>query len=131
MKNLIVLFIALFFMSCENLAIDPATETTGEKSNIEAEFYYNGLAYDGCDTHIQLSNGADKPATVLKVDAKAKVLLDKFVTDEEKKLAKGDYLKSFKVVISYKTTGKKDELVCGWGMKSMVDTIELTAIKRK
>jgi hypothetical protein len=121
----IVLFFLLGLIACDSDKINAASG-----QDVEAEFAYSGLAYDGCDTRIMVPNGSDTPTTYIASKATLDVL-NKFIEAEQAKLPKGDYLMGFPVNISFKKTGQMGVLLCGWGYKSSVETIDIQKISRK
>jgi hypothetical protein len=116
-------------MACttdDNAEIKAANATA---SDVVATLKPNGLAYDGCDTHILIKNGNDYE--MLKVSEKTKGLVEKIIQDEQKKLPMGEMVYNVSIVISYNKTNQKAELLCGWGKKSIVDEIEVLKIVKQ
>ncbi len=118
-----------FLMACtteESAEIKAANATA---SDVVASLKPNGLAYDGCDTHILVKNGNDYE--MLKASEKTKSLVEKVIQDEQKKLPLGEMVYNVPIVISYNKTNQKAELLCGWGKKSMVDEVEVLKIVKQ
>lgn len=95
--------------------------------------FNNNLPVDGCAEHISLidTNG-DKIKDVLPTEA-SNTLLKNLLNTEIAKLPANTYTGNLKVsvVLQYKTTQEKGELICGWGSKSSVDLIEIVNITKK
>jgi hypothetical protein len=116
-------------MSCTTEESIEAKTASATASEVEALLKPNGLAYDGCDTHIQLKNGSD--FVMFKASEKTKGLINQLISDEQAKMPKGEFLYEVPVNISYNKTNQKVELLCGWNMKSTVAEIEVLKISRR
>jgi hypothetical protein len=117
-------------MSCTTETESVEAKTANATANdIEAKLKPNGLAYDGCDTHIQIKNGDD--FEMLKASEKTKALVEKIISDEQARLPKGEMVYNVDIMISYNKTNQKAELLCGWGKKSIVDEIEVVKISKR
>ncbi len=123
-KITLVLLLGLLSCNTEIVTSDPNTQV-----DVVAEFHYSGLAYDGCDTRITVQNGTT-PTDYIATSTTVEVL-NKMIQTEQAKLPLGDYLRAFPVIISFKKTGQKGTLLCGWGMKSTVEMIDIQKIARK
>lgn len=123
------MFLGFFvFLGCSNESeqVEALNAATAE---VKAIIKPNGLAYDGCDTHIQIEQNGEMVMYV--PTSSSKNLVDNIVKAEQSTLAQGEMLfKPIPVLINYKLTGKKGELLCGWGKKSTLDEIEISKISK-
>lgn len=123
----VIFGIMVFLMSC---TIEEVVEVkTVSATEIEAILKPNGLAYDGCDTHIQIKDGSD--FVMLKASEKTKGLVEKLISDELAKMPKGELIYDLPVMISYNKTNQKVELLCGWNIKRTVEEIEVLKITKR
>lgn len=129
MKILSVIILSIWVNSC-------TTDTDDNNAPLieaNAIIYNNSLPADGCAEHISLIDSkGDKIKDVLPSEASS-AMFKNLLDTEIAQLPKNTYTGNFQipVVLTYKTTQEKGELICGWGNKSTVEIIEIVSIKRK
>lgn len=110
-----------------------ADEDTSPVIEANAIIFNNNLPVDGCAEHISLVDSkGDKIKDVLPTEA-SNAMFKNLLNAEIAKLPKDTYTGNIQipVVLTYKTTPEKGELICGWGNKSTVEIIEIVNITRK
>ena len=91
------------------------------------------MPVDGCAEHISLVDAkGDKIKDVLPTEASS-AIFKSLLNAEIAKLPENTYTGNIQipVILKYKTTQEKGELMCGWGNKSTVDIIEIVNLTRK
>lgn len=124
-----LMFLGFFvFLGCSNES-EEVSALSASTAEVKGIIKPNGLAYDGCDTHIQIEK--DGEMIMYVPTANSKNLVDNIVKTEQSTLAQGEMLfKPIPVLISYSLTGKKGELLCGWGKRSTLDEISISKISK-
>lgn len=129
MKILSVIILSIWVNSCTK----DTDDNNAPLIEANAIIYNNSLPADGCAEHISLIDSkGDKIKDVLPSEA-SNAMFKNLLDTEIAKLQKNTYTGNFQipVVLTYKTTPEKGELICGWGNKSTVEIIEIVSIKRK
>ncbi len=128
MKNLLLLLLITVMAACK---VDDQESVLALEAN--AIVYNNNLPVDGCAEHINLIDPkGDVMKTYLPTEA-TMPLFSKLLNLEIAKIPKNEYSGNlnFEVLLKYRITSQKGELVCGWGKKSIVERIEIISITKK
>jgi hypothetical protein len=129
MKILSIIILSIMLRTCTIIA----DEDTSPVIETNAIIFNNNLPVDGCAEHISLVNSkGDKIKDVLPTEA-SNAIFKNLLNAEIAKLPKDTYTGNIQipVVLTYKTTQEKGELICGWGNKSTVEIIEIVNVTRK
>lgn len=129
MKMLSIITLSILLNTCSA----DTDENTAPLMEANAIIFNNNLPVDGCAEHISLIDSkGDKIKDVLPTEA-SNAMFKNLLNAEIAKLPENTYSGNIKipVLLTYKTTQEKGELVCGWGNKSTVDIIEIVNITRK
>lgn len=129
MKILSIIILSIMLETCTKIA----DEDTSPVIEANAIIFNNNLPVDGCAEHISLVDSkSDKIKDVLPTEA-SNAMFKNLLNAEIAKLPKDTYTGNIQipVVLTYKTTPEKGELICGWGNKSTVEIIEIVNITRK
>ena len=113
--------------------VDDNSNDTSPIIEANAILHNNNLPVDGCAEHISLIDSkGEKLKTLLPTEA-TKPLFVNMMNDEIAKLPKNTYSGNLNipVVLKYRETQQKVELLCGWNNKLMVEQIEIIAILKK
>ncbi|GAB2612215.1 hypothetical protein GCM10027035_05880 [Emticicia sediminis] len=129
MKILSIITLSILVNTC----ISITEKDTSPVIETNAIIFNNNLPVDGCAEHISLIDSkGDKIKDVLPSEASS-AMFKSLLNAEIAKLPENTYTGNIQisVVLTYKTTQEKGELICGWGNKSTVEIIEIVNIKRK
>lgn len=129
MKMLSIITLSILVNTC----ISITEKDTSPVIETNAIIFNNNLPVDGCAEHISLIDSkGDKIKDVLPSEASS-AMFKSLLNAEISKLPENTYTGNIQisVVLTYKTTQEKGELICGWGNKSTVEIIEIVNIKRK
>lgn len=129
MKVLSIIVLSILLNTCSA----ESDQNTDPLIEANAIVFNNNLPVDGCAEHISLIDSkGDKIKDVLPTEAST-VLFKNLLNAEIAKLPANTYTGNLQVpvVLTYKPTQQKGELICGWGNKSTVDIIEIVTIARK
>lgn len=129
MKMLSIIMLSVLMNTCTT----DAENNTVPLIEANAIIFNNNLPVDGCAEHISLvDTKGDKIKDVLPTEASS-AMFKSLLKSEIAKLPENTYTGNIQisVVLTYKTTQEKGELICGWGNKSIVEVIEIINIKRK
>lgn len=129
MKILLIIFFSIMLRTCTTTA----DEDTSPIIEANAIIFNNNLPVDGCAEHISLIDSkGDKIKDVLPTEA-SNAVFKNLLNTEIAKLPKDTYTGNIQVsiILKYKTTQEKGELICGWGNKSTVELIEIVNITKK
>lgn len=116
-----------------NTCTKEAEDNTAPLIEANAIIFNNNLPVDGCAEHISLIDAkGDKIKDVLPTEASS-AMFRSLLNAEIAKLPENTYTGNLNipVILKYKTTQEKGELVCGWGNKSTVEKIEIVNITKK
>lgn len=116
-----------------NTCTKESEDNTAPLIEANAIIFNNNLPVDGCAEHISLIDAkGDKIKDVLPTEASSAVFTN-LLKAEIAKLPANTYSGNIQipVILKYKTTQEKGELVCGWGNKSTVEKIEIVNITKK
>jgi hypothetical protein len=130
MKNTLLILLISMVSACE---IDNQADASSPIKEVNAVFHNNNLPVDGCAEHISLVDAKeDLIKSVLPTDI-TKPLFAKLMDSEVAKLPADTYSGNLNisVVLKYKETQEKGELLCGWGHKSVVEQIEIISISKR
>lgn len=130
MKTYFILFLMAVIVACK---IDDNTNNTLPIIETNAILHNNNLPVDGCSEHISLIDSKGEKIKSLLPTAETKPLFMNLMNAEIAKLPKETYSGNLNipVVLKYRETQQKAELVCGWNKKSMVEQIEIISITKK
>ncbi|GAB3323810.1 hypothetical protein GCM10027299_20400 [Larkinella ripae] len=115
MKTTLLILTTVFGLAmCRN-----SDEPTGPELRDDVMVYANGLAYDGCETHVALN--WNDPAKVVRYapDAESTGVIESFLGKDNQKQGN----------IIYKFTDRKKTVQCGWGSKFEADEITIISIR--
>lgn len=130
MKNYLIFLLVSMSVACQ-----VCNKTSSNYPIIEANaiLYNNNLAVDGCAEHISLVDKKGDEIKILLPTEATKPFFTNLMNAEIAKLPKDKYSGNlrFSVLLKYKETQQKGELVCGWNKKSMVEQIEIISISKK
>lgn len=129
MKMLSIITLSILINTCAAIT----EEDTSPVIEANAIIFNNNLPVDGCSEHISLIDSkGDKIKDVLPSEA-SNAMFKSLLNAEIAKLPENTYTGNIQipVVLTYKTTQEKGELICGWGNKSTVEIIEIINIKQK
>lgn len=129
MKMLSIILLSVLVNTCTKESED----NTAPLIEANAIIFNNNLPVDGCAEHISLIDAkGDKIKDVLPTEASSAVFTN-LLKAEIAKLPANTYSGNIQipVILKYKTTQEKGELVCGWGNKSTVEKIEIVNITKK
>lgn len=129
MKMLSIITLSILINTCAAIT----EEDTRPVIEANAVIFNNNLPVDGCAEHISLIDSkGDKIKDVLPSEA-SNAMFKSLLNAEIAKLPENTYTGNIQipVVLTYKTTQEKGELICGWGNKSTVEIIEIINIKQK
>lgn len=129
MKILLIIMLSFLVNTCTT----DAEENKVPLIEANAIIFNNNLAVDGCAEHISLIDSkGDVIKSVLPTEASS-AIFKSLLNDEAAKLPANTYTGNIQipVVLTYKTTQEKGELICGWGNKSTVEIIEIVNITKK
>jgi hypothetical protein len=129
MKILSIITLSILLNTCSA----DTDENTAPLLEANAIVFNNNLPVDGCAEHISLIDSkGDKIKDVLPTEA-SNAMFKNLLKAEIAKLPENTYSGNIKipVLLTYKATQEKGELICGWGNKSTVDIIEIVNITRK
>lgn len=129
MKMLSIILLSVLLKTCST----EADENTAPLLEANAIIFNNNLPVDGCAEHISLVDAkGDIIKDVLPTEASSAVFKN-LLKAEIAKLPANTYSGNIQIpiILKYKTTQEKGELICGWGSKSTVDIIEIVNITRK
>lgn len=119
MKSLIVLFgLIVWIGSCS----DETEALTAEESEVDAT-WVNMLASDGCSWHFAINS---KDSTIFLAPSEAS--LGKIESSIGK--MEGYYVIT-DVHLKYRLTGKKKDVLCGWGHTANYDEIDVLEIGKR
>lgn len=128
-----MLSIILLSVLLNTCSTDADENNTAPLLEANAIVFNNNLPVDGCAEHISLVDAkGDKIKDVLPTEASSAVFKN-LLKAEIAKLPANTYSGNIQIpiILKYKTTQEKGELICGWGSKSTVDIIEIVNITRK
>lgn len=113
--------------------VDDKSNETFPIIEANAILYNNNLPVDGCAEHISLIDSKGEEIKILLPTEASKPLFVNLMTIEIAKLPKDTYSGNLHipVILKYRETQQKNELVCGWNKKSMVEQIEIISITKK
>ncbi|MFY7910381.1 MAG: hypothetical protein ACOVO2_12535 [Emticicia sp.] len=129
MKMLSIILLSVLVNTCTKESED----NTAPLIEANAIIFNNNLPVDGCAEHISLIDAkGDKIKDVLPTEASSAVFTN-LLKAEIAKLPANTYSGNIQipVILKYKTTQEKGDLVCGWGNKSTVEKIEIVNITKK
>ena len=120
MKLYLPLFIILSLLACK-----PDSELNDDYITREATLSDN-LPVDGCSWHFTVNVGDEWSQFVANETSQPKVdeIIQSLVT------VSSNGLYSTKVEISFKPTGTKRKVQCGWGTATELDEIDIRSIKK-
>ena len=121
MKLYLPLFIVMSLWSCEPAALI----NDGDYITQEATLSDN-LPVDGCSWHFTVNVGDEWNQYIANETSQAKV--DEIIQSLQTVAANGLY--STKVEMTYKLTGTKRKVQCGWGKTPELDEIDIKTIKK-
>ncbi len=127
MKAILMFLLISIIFSCQ-LGND-----TSPILEVNAIVYNNNLPVDGCAEHISLIDAkGDEIKSVLPTE-ETKAMFLELLNAEIVKIPKDTYSGNlhFTVVLKYRETQQKAELLCGWNKKSMLQQIEIISISKK
>lgn len=121
MKNLIVLVSLMVWSGCDKSDTEISEDIVETRARV-----VNNLAVDGCSWHFEVANADSSTITTylptVASEPKVKAAVPKYGTE--------DAYSFTEVRISYRVTGQKRTLECGFGHKSEVEVIEVDKISR-
>lgn len=129
MKMLSIITLSILVNTCTAIT----EEDTRPLIEANAVIFNNNLPVDGCAEHISLIDSkGDKIKDVLPTEASS-AMFKSLLNTEIAKLPENTYTGNIRipVILTYKATQEKGELICGWGNKSTVEIIEIVNIKQK
>jgi hypothetical protein len=131
MKSYLMMMLSVAMMSA--CTVDDKTADTSPIIEANAILYNNNLPVDGCAEHISLLDTKGEQLKVFLPTEATKPLFTKLINAEIAKLPANTYTGNLNIPVSlkYRITQQKDELMCGWGKKSVVEQIEILAIIKK
>jgi hypothetical protein len=121
MKLYLVLITALLLATCH----PDAVLNDGDYLTQEATLSDN-LPVDGCSWHFTVNLGDKQEQYLANETSQAKV--DAIIQSLQSVSSNGLY--STKVEMTYKLTGNKRSVQCGWGKTSEMDEIDISSIKK-
>lgn len=121
MKVQALSIIILFLMNCHTSPV----LTDGDYLTAEATLS-NNLPVDGCDWHLSILTGDHLDQYVPDVNSKSKV--DQIIQSIQTVSPNGLY--SSKVEMTYKLTGTKSKVQCGWGKTLEMEELNIKSIKK-
>lgn len=129
MKILSLAFLSILLRTCDT----NTNEDKGPVTEANAIVFNNNLAVDGCAEHISLVDSKGEVIKTVLPNEASNAMFKNLLIAEIAKLPEGTYTGNIEipVVLTYKTTQEKGELICGWGKKYTVDIIEIVNITKK
>ena len=127
MKISLILLMISMMVSCQ------ISENANPIIEANAIVYNNNLPVDGCAEHISLIDlKGDEIKSVLPTEATKAIFTD-LLNTEITKIPKDTYSGNLRieVLLKYRETQQKAELLCGWNKKSMAEQIEIISITKK
>jgi hypothetical protein len=131
MKYYLMIILSVVMLSA--CTVDDKTADTSPIMEANAVLYNNNLPVDGCAEHISLVDSKGEQLKVFLPTEATKAVFMKLINAEIAKLPVNTYTGNLNisVLLKYRATQQKDELICGWGKKSVVEQIEIIAITKK
>ncbi|GAB3249424.1 hypothetical protein GCM10027347_06510 [Larkinella harenae] len=115
MKTTLIVLSLIFGLAMCRESDDP----TGPELRDHMMLYTNGLAYDGCQTHVAKNWNDPEKIVRYAPDAESVGVVESFLGKENQK--EGDVI--------YKFTDRKRTVECGWGSKFEADEITIVSIR--
>ena len=130
MKTYFIILLTAIILACK---VDDNSNVTSPIIAANAILHNNNLPVDGCEKHISLLDSKGEKIKVLLPTEATKPLFTNMMNAEIAKLPKDTYSGNLNipVVLKYKETQQKVELLCGWNKKLMAEQIEIIAILKK
>jgi hypothetical protein len=113
--------------------VDDKSNDTFPIIESNAILYNNNLPVDGCAEHISLLNAKNEEIKILLPTEATKPIFMNLMNEAIAKLPKDTYSGNLNipVMLKYRETQQKSELLCGWNKKLMVEQIEIINITNK
>ena len=130
MKIYLTVFVITLIAACN---VDDNSNDTSPIIVANAIAYNNNLPVDGCAERISLINAKGEEIKILLPTEASKPLFVNLLNIEIAKLPKDTYSGNLNipVMLKYRETQRKAELVCGWNKKSMVEEVEIISISKQ
>ncbi|GAB3905011.1 hypothetical protein GCM10028803_35260 [Larkinella knui] len=114
MKTILIILTVFCLFACGKDEKD-----AGPELEAEAMLHADNLAADGCRTHVTLHYGDLQKQIKYAPDAESAAKIESFVGQSMEKSA----------VITYRLTGNKKVVECGWGSKFDAEEIIIDSIR--
>ena len=130
MKTPSLILVILLLFACK---VGDSLENGTPIIEANAVIYNNNLPVDGCAEHISLVNEKGEFLKNYLPTEATRQIFSKLLDAEAAKLPNGQYSGNLQipVVLKYRESQQKAELVCGWNKKSTVEQIEIVSITKK
>lgn len=115
MKTTLIALSLIFGLAMCRESDDPK----GPELRNDMMLYANGLAYDGCETHVALNWNDPQKIIRYAPDAESAGLIQSFLGQENQKQGN----------VIYKFTDRKKNVECGWGSRFEADEITIVSIR--
>ncbi len=130
MKTSFVIILMTMIVACK---IDDNSNESFPIIEANAILYNNNLPVDGCAEHISLIDSKGEEIKTLLPTETSKPLFVNLLNVEIAKIPKDMYSGNLQipVILTYRETQQKAELLCGWNKKSIVEAIDIISITKK
>ncbi len=121
MATKILILFVIIFISCS----DNNNDLGSSKEEATSALYKYDLPADGCDWHFSIY---DKSETLLLIEDAASKPKTEILKTEAKKVIG---LPNVTVLLTYKLTGKKQKVQCGWNKTQDMQEINIVKVEIK
>lgn len=122
-KYAVILVCLVFSVACTQSVVESAVESADNDLITKKALLLNQLAVDGCSWHFAVAMG-DEWGQYLASDKTSHLV---YPLIEKAMSQTGTY--SIGVEITFRLTGAKKEVECGWGKRLSMDEIEVVQVR--